>query len=68
MSEFRPAEYQVDKIFRCQKCRNEITVGFQEHYDTCACGGQYDECGESYPADSNEWDEERGPDGDWRRR
>lgn len=65
---YRPSENQIHKRFRCQNCGIEIEVGFQESYDTCSCGGRFEESGESYPADSSEWDEERGPDGDWRQR
>lgn len=68
---YRPASYQVRQIARCDTCRCETEFMSDQHVDggRCACGGVLRVIGESYPASSDEWDEERDSvDGEWRRR
>lgn len=64
----RPADYQINKIYRCGTCRRET-----EHPSIYAppecCGSEMTECGESYPASADEWDEVRDTqDGEWHNR
>lgn len=64
----RPADYQVNIIYRCDTCRREIGLISVYGVGPCSCGGTFQECGESYPANSNDWDEERDTqDGEWHR-
>lgn len=66
---YRPSSSQIHHHYRCQKCRLDVTI--ESHYAaplSCHCGGSYSLIGESYPADPNEWDEQRDPDGEWRPR
>lgn len=56
----RPADYQIENHYRCSLCGGETSV--PSVYDgpaTCRCGGSMQFAGESYPADSSEWDEYR---------
>lgn len=64
--EYRPAEYQINNVYRCTSCGSEIEVPCDQIATRCTCGGDYDYAGESYPGDSSEWDEERSScDGQW---
>lgn len=56
----RPAEYQIDRIYKCQKCGDEQSVRFGESavMPCYHCKGFVTFSGESYPH-SSEWDEER---------
>ena len=65
---YRPADYQINNIYRCDTCGNEIEQPSCYDVGNCSCGGSLIQCGESYPADSSEWDEQRDPDGEWRER
>jgi hypothetical protein len=67
----RPADYQVRQIAKCSACGREGEYMNDQQVDgtRCRCGGSLQVIGESYPADSEEWDEERDTqDGQWRRR
>ena len=68
----RPSVGQIRKIFRCDRCGDEVEAGPQEDYAGARCGsclGTYYAAGEGYPSSSEEWDEERDSmDGQWRRR
>lgn len=67
----RPADYQVRQIAKCGSCSAESEYVNDQLVDggRCGCGGTLRVIGESYPADSNDWDEERDTqDGQWRRR
>lgn len=65
---FRPADYQVNVIYRCDSCGQEIEQVSIYGVINCHCGGRLVQVGESYPSDPYEWDEERDPDGQWHRR
>lgn len=69
MSDYRrPADYQVDNIYVCGHCRHETTHPSIYAPPDC-CGVPMNRLGESYPGNSNDWDEVRDtPDGDWRNR
>jgi hypothetical protein len=66
---YRPSEQQIRKIYRCTSCRGESEYMADQDVEggRCGCGGTLSFAGESYPGDSNDWDEER-VDGEWRRR
>ena len=66
----RPAEWQVRAIYRCTSCRNEQEFMSDQTVEggRCGCGGTLTSAGESYPASSDDWEEERGDDGAWSRR
>lgn len=66
----RPADYQITHFYRCTQCGHEEEVqSFYAGPESCYCGGHMQFAGESYPASSEEWDEERDTqDGEWRRR
>lgn len=68
MSNYRPADYQVTIHYRCNNCGSETQMESCYGVGDCPCGGQFVEQGESYPADSSEWDEQQDPDGEWRER
>ncbi len=56
----RPADYQIKNHFRCQSCGSETSVeSFYAGPTTCSCGGRMESAGESYPANSDDWHEER---------
>lgn len=56
----RPADYQINEIYRCSDCGGEIEVSSVYAAPlSCGCGGRYQLSGESYPADSQDWHEER---------
>lgn len=63
----RPADYQVDEVYQCRRCGDEQVVPscYAARMPCPRCGGFVDKAGESYPADSSEWDEVRTKDGHW---
>jgi hypothetical protein len=64
----RPSDYQIDIIYVCGNCRRETTHPSIYAAPEC-CGTPMNQLGESYPANSADWDEERDTvDGDWRNR
>lgn len=65
---YRPAAHQVTIHYRCSSCGHETQMESCYGVENCHCGGQMVECGESYPADPSEWDEQHDPDGEWRER
>ena len=65
---YRPADYQITIHYRCNSCGAETEQESCYGVGNCSCGGQFVECGQSYPADSNDWNEQRDPDGEWRER
>jgi DNA-directed RNA polymerase subunit RPC12/RpoP len=67
---YRPASWQVRNIFRCTTCGAENEYMADQHVEggRCGCGGRLTKAGESYPADADEWAEQRDPDGEWRSR
>jgi len=55
----RPADYQVMDIYECATCGAEseqVSVYGAGH---CMCGGSFVKVGESYPASTDDWDEQR---------
>ena len=65
----RPADYQINNIYQCAVCGAEIEQVSVYSASRCMCGGELRMIGESYPASSDDWDEERNPNsGDWERR
>lgn len=65
---YRPSQAQINTIYRCATCGSEMEVCSIYSADKCSCGGSLRECGESYPSSSDDWDEQRDPDGEWRER
>lgn len=66
---YRPSERQINHHYKCDSCRAEITLAYGDSADTCPCGGSMHFSGESYPASSDYWDEERDTqDGEWHQR
>ncbi len=64
----RPSQGQIDNIYMCRNCRRETTHPSIYAPPEC-CGTEMEKLGESYPADSGEWDEVRDTvDGEWRDR
>ncbi len=55
----RPSEQQVNKIFKCRKCKREqeIPFGSSAQMPCPSCGGFVDLVGESYPGNPDDWDE-----------
>ena len=66
--DYRPSEGQIRHHYKCQSCGRETEVESFSSVGRCGCGGEMAMIGESYPADSSEWDEQRDPDGEWRPR
>jgi hypothetical protein len=66
----RPADYQIRQIAKCQSCgaENEYMNDQQVDGGRCSCGGTLRVVGESYPSNSDDWDEELDRDGEWRQR
>jgi len=65
---YRPSEDQITIHYQCQNCGAETEMPSCYGAGQCSCGGQFVQTGESYPADSSEWNEQRDPDGEWRER
>ena len=65
---YRPAEYQINTVYRCASCGSEIEIQSGYCASKCTCGGNYEEVGETYPSNSDDWDEERDERGEWRQR
>mgnify|MGYP001555793260 CR=1 FL=1 len=65
---YRPAEYQIRTVYRCDTCRSEGEYMTDQLVERCHCGGRMQAIGESYPASHHDWDEERDRDGHWRHR
>jgi len=65
---YRPADYQITIHYECNRCGAETEQESCYGVGNCSCGGQFVECGQSYPAGANDWDEQRDPDGEWRQR
>jgi DNA-directed RNA polymerase subunit RPC12/RpoP len=57
----RPAWYQINTLYRCQKCGNEqdVRAGESACMPCQRCRGFVVKVGESYPASRHDWDEER---------
>lgn len=56
----RPADYQIKKHYCCSTCGSEVEVeSFYAAPTSCMCGGRMEAAGESYPANSSDWHEER---------
>lgn len=55
----RPAFYQIQKIYRCQKCGHEQhpPAGFSAAMPCPQCRGWVECVGESYPGNADDWDE-----------
>lgn len=71
--DYRPSEDQIYHHYRCNKCGRTTEIpSFYSPGDIsdgeCSCGGYFDKIGESYPANSDDWAEQRDPDGEWRPR
>lgn len=67
----RPAPYQIRQVARCGTCGREAEYEAEQtvNGEPCGCGGRLTVVGESYPASSDDWDEERDRvDGEWRQR
>jgi hypothetical protein len=68
---YRPARYQINTVARCGSCGQEREYPSAQQVDgsPCFCGGTLRAVGESYPASSDDWDEERDSvNGPWRTR
>lgn len=64
----RPSATQIDNVYRCGVCGSERDHPSVYVPPNC-CGREMSQLGESYPASSDEWEEERDTcDGEWRRR
>lgn len=61
----RPSEDQVNIVYRCQSCGYETEQSSCYGVGRCNCGGAFDVYGETYPASADDWNEERGRDGEW---
>jgi hypothetical protein len=61
MSYRRPADYQIIKHYECQKCKMEqdTSNGHSIRMPCPSCGGYVNFVSESYPSNSDEWDEKR---------
>lgn len=65
----RPADYQIRQHYTCGNCERQIEVAHDQTAVRCHCGGTYKYSGESYPASSDDWDEERDDvSSQWRQR
>lgn len=65
---YRPSQAQINDIYECDRCGQSLELNSGYSPGRCSCGGTYTQVGESYPADSSEWGEQRDPDGEWRER
>ena len=65
---YRPADYQIRAIWRCESCGREDEYMNDQLVEKCWCGGHMKHAGESYPSSHHDWDEERDRNGNWRRR
>lgn len=67
---YRPAIHQIRQIAQCSQCAREYEFFADQCLDNakCQCGGLLCVIGESYPANADEWEEQRDPDGQWRER
>lgn len=65
----RPSANQINTIYRCAYCGSEHEIeGWNGTVPVC-CGTSMQVSGESYPATSDDWEEERDTqDGEWRQR
>lgn len=67
----RPAWYQINTLYRCQKCGHEqdVRAGESARMPCPMCRGFVVKIGESYPGSADDWDEERdGLYGEWRQK
>ncbi len=66
----RPSEAQINDFWRCDTCQKEIEQPrLYGEPSRCNCGGHLRHAGESYPASSNDWEEERDNEySEWRQR
>jgi tRNA G26 N,N-dimethylase Trm1 len=57
----RPAWYQIEKLYKCRRCglEQKVPQGDSAQFPCPYCRGFVERIGESYPGDSNDWDEER---------
>ena len=63
----RPADYQINTVYRCVGCRHETETNYGAPRVCPYCGENYIAVGESYPADPDDWDESRNRvNGPWR--
>ncbi len=64
---YRPSEQQISHHYTCVLCRKTFETDSQSSAPDC-CGREMNFSGESYPANSDDWNEQRDPDGEWRER
>lgn len=56
----RPSQDQIENHYRCSSCGSETSASsYYAGPAICYCGGALQFVGESYPADSRDWNEER---------
>ena len=55
----RPSDDQITILYQCSSCKKEYELPQFFSPAPCRCGGNLTECGMSYPADADEWDQER---------
>jgi hypothetical protein len=57
----RPAYYQIINHYKCKSCGDmqEVQKGYSAAMPCRLCGGYVEKTGESYPSNSDEWDERR---------
>jgi ribosomal protein L37AE/L43A len=60
MSDYRrPADYQINDHYECSSCGQKAEQVSIYGVGQCSCGGSFVKTGESYPASSDDWDEQR---------
>lgn len=65
----RPSANQINTIYRCASCGSEHEIEVWNGSVPVCCGANMQVSGESYPANSDDWEEERDTqDGEWRQR
>ena len=64
---YRPSDSQIHNHYRCNSCQRYTELELFFAAPMC-CGEEMAHTGESYPANSDDWDEELNDSGDWQRR
>ena len=64
---YRPADHQIENNFECSSCGQSYSCYGSQEMPIC-CGIPMDQKGFNTPSNTDDWEEQLDPDGEWRER